>query len=141
MENTSNYLLILEESLVKKIVILDELTRLTSEQKEIVNADDFDEDAFDNNVEIISIDGKTARTNKGKYIKKEGEEPTEIKYIPGNYAPGLGINEVDDDSVDVMVTPPTGETKNTTPYIITILVSLVTIAVTIIFVKKKILIK
>ena len=51
MENTSNYLLILEESLVKKIVILDELTRLTSEQKEIVNADDFDEDAFDNNVE------------------------------------------------------------------------------------------
>ena len=51
MENTSNYLLILGESLVKKIVILDELTRLTSEQKEIVNADDFDEDAFDNNVE------------------------------------------------------------------------------------------
>ena len=51
MENTSNYLLILEESLMKKIVILDELTRLTSEQKEIVGADEFNEDAFDNNVE------------------------------------------------------------------------------------------
>ncbi len=51
MENTSNYLLILEESLMKKIVILDELTRLTSEQKEIAGADEFNEDAFDNNVE------------------------------------------------------------------------------------------
>ena len=51
MENTSNYLLILEESLGKKIVILDELTRLTSEQKEIVNAETFDDDAFDNNIE------------------------------------------------------------------------------------------
>ena len=51
MENTSNYLLILEESLGKKIVILDELSRLTSEQKEIVNAETFDDDAFDNNIE------------------------------------------------------------------------------------------
>ena len=51
MENTQNYLLILEESLNKKIVFLDELSKLTNVQKDIVQAEDFDDEAFNKNVE------------------------------------------------------------------------------------------
>ncbi len=51
MENTSNYLMILEESLTKKNLILDELTKLTSEQKDIVTAEDFDDTEFEGNIE------------------------------------------------------------------------------------------
>lgn len=51
MENTQNYLQILEESLNRKITILDELERLTMSQREIVQADDFDEELFNTNVE------------------------------------------------------------------------------------------
>ncbi|MGN0374262.1 MAG: hypothetical protein ACI4EN_02090 [Butyrivibrio sp.] len=51
MENTENYLLVLEESLNKKITILEELERLTAIQKEIVTAEQFDDEAFNTNVE------------------------------------------------------------------------------------------
>ena len=51
MENTQNYLQILEESLSRKISILDELERLTMSQREIVQADEFDEEVFNTNVE------------------------------------------------------------------------------------------
>lgn len=51
MENTQNYLQILEESLNRKITILDELERLTMSQREIVQADEFDEELFNTNVE------------------------------------------------------------------------------------------
>ena len=51
MENTENYLLVLEESLNKKITILEELERLTAIQKEIVMAEQFDDEAFNTNVE------------------------------------------------------------------------------------------
>ena len=51
MENTQNYLLILEESLNKKIIFLDELSKLTNLQKDIVSAEEFDEEAFGQNLE------------------------------------------------------------------------------------------
>ena len=51
MENTQNYLLILEESLNKKIIFLNELSKLTNLQKDIVSAEEFDEDAFSQNLE------------------------------------------------------------------------------------------
>ena len=51
MENTQNYLLILEESLNKKIVFLDELSKLTNFQKDIVMAEEFDDEAFGKNIE------------------------------------------------------------------------------------------
>lgn len=51
MENTQNYLQILEESLSRKITILYELERLTMSQREIVQADEFDEEVFNTNVE------------------------------------------------------------------------------------------
>ena len=51
MENTQNYLLILEESLNKKIVFLDELSKLTGIQKKIVEAEEFDDEAFNKNIE------------------------------------------------------------------------------------------
>ena len=51
MDNTKNYLQVLSESLDKKILIIDELSKLTEIQKDIVSADSFDDEAFDNNVE------------------------------------------------------------------------------------------
>ena len=51
MDNTQNYLLVLEQSLSKKINILSELERLTQVQREIVTKEQFDEEAFNNNVE------------------------------------------------------------------------------------------
>ena len=50
MEKTDNYLQILSESLDKKIVILEELERLTDEQKKIAEAEEFDDTAFEENV-------------------------------------------------------------------------------------------
>lgn len=50
MSTSENYLQILSESLDKKIIILKELDRLTAEQKEIVDSDEFDEEAFNSNV-------------------------------------------------------------------------------------------
>ncbi len=51
MENTKNYLLVLEESLNKKITILDELIALTNVQKDIVTKEQFDDEAFNTNLE------------------------------------------------------------------------------------------
>lgn len=51
MDNTQNYLLVLEQSLSKKINIISELERLTQVQREIVTKEQFDEEAFNNNVE------------------------------------------------------------------------------------------
>ena len=50
MEMTENYLQILSESLDKKIVILEELNRLTEVQKSIVSAEEFDDSAFEDNI-------------------------------------------------------------------------------------------
>lgn len=51
MDNTQNYLLVLEQSLSKKINILSELERLTQVQREIVSREQFDEEVFNDNVE------------------------------------------------------------------------------------------
>ncbi len=51
MNDTKNYLMVLSESLDKKIVILDELDTLTDEQKVIVEADAFEDEKFNANVE------------------------------------------------------------------------------------------
>ncbi len=51
MDNTQNYLLVLEQSLSKKINILSELERLTQVQREIVTNEQFNEEAFNDNVE------------------------------------------------------------------------------------------
>ena len=50
MEMTENYLQILSESLDKKIVILEELNRLTEVQKSIVSSEEFDDSAFEDNI-------------------------------------------------------------------------------------------
>lgn len=50
MATSENYLDVLSESLDKKIVILKELEKLTAEQKDIADASEFDEEAFNTNV-------------------------------------------------------------------------------------------
>ena len=95
------------------------------------------ENVYDNGVEIIKIDGKTARTiqesNEGVQIEKE--------YKPGNYIPSVETLEQDDDRVKVIITPPTGITNYIITYIIAGLAGLIIIFAGIIFIKKKILIK
>lgn len=51
MEMTGNYLQILSESLDKKTAVLEELEELTGEQKKIAEAEEFDDEAFENNVD------------------------------------------------------------------------------------------
>ncbi len=92
--------------------------------------------AYDNGIEIIKIDGKTART-----IQEINGEIVEKTYKPGNYVPTQGPNEQDDDTVDVIITPPTGTTKYVATYIVTILAGLIVIITGIVFIKKKILTK
>ena len=97
------------------------------------------ENVYDNGVEIIKIDGKTARTiqesDEGVQIEKE--------YKPGNYIPSAESEklEQDDDRVKVIITPPTGTTKYVATYIVTILAGLIVIITGIVFIKKKILTK
>ena len=95
-----------------------------------------DENVFDNHAEIIEIDGKTARTIKGKT-----EEGIQIEYIPGNYEPSEGPNESDDDKVEIIVTPPTGITNYIMTYVIVGFVGLIVIFAGVVFIKKKVLIK
>lgn len=97
------------------------------------------ENVYDNGIEIIKIDGKTARTiqesQSGKQIEKE--------YKPGNYIPNALSDELeqDDDRVKFIITPPTGININIIIYIMTALVGLVVIVVGIVFIKKKVLTK
>ena len=51
MGMTDGYISILDSSLDKKIEILDELLMKCDVQKQLLEAEDFNEDAFDNNVE------------------------------------------------------------------------------------------
>ena len=103
-----------------------------------------DENVYDNHVEILQIDAKTARTNKQTGVTKE--------YKMGNYVPSLktrkintdintekeGRHEQDDDRIKIVVTPPTGVIEYITTYAITGLVGLIAIAVVVIFIKKKV---
>lgn len=50
MSTANNYLLVLSESLDKKIIILKELEVLTAEQKSIMDSEELDEEAFNDNV-------------------------------------------------------------------------------------------
>lgn len=99
METTDNYLLVLSESLDKKIIILDELSRLTEEQKNIAKAEEFDEDAFtacvdkkdsliselerlDNGFEMLYNNIKSQITgNKDMYAEQIKELQIKIKKI------------------------------------------------------------
>lgn len=98
-----------------------------------------DENVYDNSIEIISIDGKTARTIQ----KSDGGKQVKKTYQPGNYIPSLtsDIKEQDDDRVKIIITPPTGLTSDITTYIITAGVELSIVLVGIIYIKKKRLIK
>ena len=89
------------------------------------------ENVYENHVEIIKIDGKTARTIQ------LGEEKT---YYPGNYVPELEIDEQDDNGVRVIITPPTGAIYVIT-YVSAGLAGLVLMAAGVIFIKKKVLTK
>ena len=103
-----------------------------------------DENTFDNNTEIIEIDGKTARTVKARE-DNANETTKRIEYKPGNFSDyeeeihlnKHGINEQDEDIVKIVITPPTGITNNIITYTIIGLIVLIVMLVGIIFIKKK----
>lgn len=111
----------------------EESAKLTMTARKILTSQE--ENVYDNHAEIIKIDGKTART-----IQAINGTVKEKTYKPGNYAPGLGINEQDDNGVEAIITPPTG-IINMIIYVIAGLVGLIVIAGGTIYIKKKVLIK
>ena len=110
-----------------------------------------DENRYENHIEILQIDAKTARTTGAD----EDKNTIQKQYKPGNYIPSLdkrvkndnvnneqpGLHEQDDDRVEVVITPPTGATKYITIYIIAGLAGLIVISLGVIFIKKKVLTK
>ena len=93
-----------------------------------------EENVYNNSLEILKIDGKTARTiqeadKNGKQIEKS--------YKPGNYVPASANGEQDDDLVEVIITPPTGISEYAITYLITGAIGLIASAAIIIFIKKK----
>ena len=66
MEQTQNYLQVLSESLDRKIVILDELSRITESQKNIAMAENFDDEEYNRTVnEKDSLINELERLDKG----------------------------------------------------------------------------
>lgn len=55
MENTASYLLIMMESLNKKVSILDELIELTELQKKLLHSAEFDDNAFNDSIDKKSF--------------------------------------------------------------------------------------
>ena len=98
-----------------------------------------EKNVFDNNVEIITIDGKTARTIQWDKDKNKIEEKT---YKPGNYEPtNSGDGEQDDDRVKITITPPTGVGEYIIRYTIIGLLALIVVFAGITFIKKKVFTK
>lgn len=84
------------------------------------NAEDFN---FDNDIEVNTL--------KDKKIDNS---------TPGNYVPGDSTTyEDDDDTVNIVITGPTGENRNYLPYVLLGISSFIIIAAGVIFIKKKVL--
>ena len=111
-------------------------TKTTSMYASTVLANKEDNTTYDNHVEIIEINGKTARTIKE--VINDSREQSSKKYRVGNYLPKLGsTHEQDDDRVNIIVTPPTGIKTYTTIYIISAVVGAIVLAGGIVLIKKK----
>ena len=116
-----------------------------------------DQNKFENHIEILQIDEKSARTigedEHGNSIFKQ--------YKPGDYVPSTsrrevieyenhddylnnereGVHQQDDDVVEIVITPPTGLTENIIKYSLIGLVVMAGVSLGVIFIKKKVLTK
>ena len=111
-------------------------TKTTSMYASTVLASKEDNTIYTNHVEVIEINGKTARTIKE--VSNDSREQVAKSYKAGNYIPKLGsTHEQDDDRVRIVVTPPTGIAKYTTIYIIAAVVGAIVVAGVIVLIKKK----
>ncbi len=99
---------------------------------------------YTNDVEILQYSGYSQ--NKDRNDKTRVENGTEYnRYIrkvttPGNLIPG-GAKEDDEDSVRTTITPPTGTIVARWLYVTTIVAGLILVGATVIFIKKRILVK
>ena len=122
-------------------------TQYATARKALANND---ENIFENHVEILQIDAKTARTMEGK---DENGTPVLKLSKPGNYVPSgagrftdnnvsnneEGKHEQDDDMVKIIITPPTGITNYIMTHLLEILIGLIVMGGVVIFMKKKVL--
>lgn len=104
---------------------------------------------YDNHVEIVGINGKTARTIKE--VSEDSREQVVKSYKTGNYIPKLaslhvsddptleeeGLHQQDDDRVRIVVTPPTGISTYITTYIAATVLGIISIAVVIVLIKRR----
>ena len=99
---------------------------------------------YTNDVEILQYSGYSQ--NKDRNDKTRVENGTEYnRYIrkvttPGNLIPG-GAKEDDEDSVRTTITPPTGTIVARWLYVTTIAAGLILVGATVIFIKKRVLVK
>ena len=124
-------------------------TEYATARKLLTNSD---ENVYENHIEILEIDAKSARTMTGK---TEDGTPIVKTYKPGNYVPSTaarfiddnvnsnvaGRHEQDDDMAKIIITPPTGLTSDIILYIVTAMIQLMIVLVGIVYIKKKRLIK
>lgn len=90
------------------------LTRLLSNNEESFT--------FDNDIEVNVSNGRVPDSS-----------------TPGNYVPGKGSREPDDDNTEIIITGPTGGNNNYIPYIVLGISCLVILGAGVVFVKKKVI--
>ena len=103
--------------------------------KLLANKDDKLE--YENHTEIISINGKVARTINS--IEDETRNQINKTYIPGDYTLLREYHQQDDDMVKIVITPPTGLEDMIITYISIAAIALSVIGVGVYIIKKKVL--
>ena len=89
---------------------------------------------------IISSSDEISLNNETEVVETNKPGGAKTQSTPGNYVPGAGHTETDDSMAETtIVTPATGENKNYILPIITGITAFATLAVGVIFIKKKVI--
>ena len=89
---------------------------------------------------IISSSDEISLNNETEVVETNKPGGAKTQSTPGNYVPGAGHTETDDSMAETtIVTPATGENKNYILPIITGITAFATLAVGVIFIKKKVM--
>ena len=90
---------------------------------------------YTNDIEILQYSGYSQNKNRAENTYSRVKDTT-----PGNLIPG-GAKEDDEDSVRTTITPPTGTIISRWLYVTTVAAGLILVGATIIFIRKRILVK
>ena len=90
---------------------------------------------YTNDIEILQYSGYSQNKNRTENTYHRTSDTT-----PGNLVPG-GAMEDDEDSVRTTITPPTGTIISRWLYVTTVAAGLILVGATIIFIRKRVLVK